>query len=325
MIPTLVAALLVAAPPAKPAKDADAVFQQGVAYFKAGAFEEAAASFIEAFQLDRRPSALFNAARAYEEAGDIEQAVSRYRWYLVQESKGSAADEARARLKVLETKLNEKRKAEARAERGNERRRAAVAAAKRGEHDAAANTFEEAFRLTDDPELVFEIGVQRALAKQDRRALAEFDRYLGLAPKGKRREDALAKKLAIEDRLSKAGASTEPVTSVQTPSEELELPVGPVVVGTLGVLSFAAAIAFGQAASSAQSELEDVCPTRQCNPASDWMSIRDRGETNAFVSDIFLAGGIAGVGGGLLWWLLDGPDDAEVAVAPNGAAVRVRF
>ena len=94
----------------------------------------------------------------------------------------------------------------------------------------------------------------------------------------------------------------------------------------------------GVMAASAQSELEDKCPDKQCPADADLDALRDtqsRGETMAIVTDVLLFGGIAVAGTGLVLLLLDGAEEepaSESVTAGLGCsttgcagAVRVAF
>jgi tetratricopeptide (TPR) repeat protein len=65
--------------PPSPREQAQLVFREGQAFFEQGQFREAAARFLSAFQLDPHPIIMFNIARAYEEAGDLLQALQHFR------------------------------------------------------------------------------------------------------------------------------------------------------------------------------------------------------------------------------------------------------
>ena len=90
-------------------------------------------------------------------------------------------------------------------------------------------------------------------------------------------------------------------------------------------------IATGLMASSAQSELEDMCPTRM-SCGGDLEDTKSKGETMALVTDILLFGGVAVAAGGAAWLLL-GSDSSESSPSASvmctdtacAASVRSRF
>ncbi len=115
---TCVALGLAAAPAhaADPAavRRAEAIATEAKFLFKQKAYEDAAARFFEAYTLVNKPALLFNAARAYEEAGNIDRAAALFRAYI--DFAGVGADgkaEASKRLAPLEKTLAERQAADA--------------------------------------------------------------------------------------------------------------------------------------------------------------------------------------------------------------------
>ena len=73
------------------------------AYFKQGLFLEAAEKFMEAFAISRKADTMYNAARAYEQAGSKRQALALFRQYLdLPDSSEDGKADARARIAKLE-------------------------------------------------------------------------------------------------------------------------------------------------------------------------------------------------------------------------------
>jgi hypothetical protein len=71
-----------AAGPAKPSAAATALIDKGASLYESGDYAKAAASLRAAYELVPEPRLLFNIARAYEKAGDTEQAFEFYERYL---------------------------------------------------------------------------------------------------------------------------------------------------------------------------------------------------------------------------------------------------
>jgi tetratricopeptide (TPR) repeat protein len=95
--------------------EAEVHYDQGKAYYKAGAFDLAIQEFLQGYKLDPRPGVLFNIARGYEELKDRNKAIEFYKKYIDQGAAAAAATEARARMVVLERQIkdeDEKKKAE---------------------------------------------------------------------------------------------------------------------------------------------------------------------------------------------------------------------
>lgn len=62
-------------------RKAEAAATEAKVFFKAGLFDKASDKFMEAFAISKRPSLMFNAARAYEENGNLPQAVALLKHY----------------------------------------------------------------------------------------------------------------------------------------------------------------------------------------------------------------------------------------------------
>ncbi|MCA9617279.1 MAG: tetratricopeptide repeat protein [Myxococcales bacterium] len=82
--------------------EARAAFAEGVTAYEAGDYDEAAERFARAHALTEDPDLAFNTARAYERAGERDEAVRYYRLYL-RNSEASAWD--RAELETFVTAL----------------------------------------------------------------------------------------------------------------------------------------------------------------------------------------------------------------------------
>lgn len=77
-------------------------FAEGVTAYQSGDYADAARDFEQAYELTRDPDVAFNTARAYERAGEREEAARYYRIYL---RDGDAAVAERAELERLVTVL----------------------------------------------------------------------------------------------------------------------------------------------------------------------------------------------------------------------------
>lgn len=111
----LVLALAGVAAAADKKAEAEVHYDQGKAYYKAGAFDLAIQEFLQGYKLDPRPGVLFNIARGYEELKDRNKAIEFYKKYIDQGAAAAAATEARARMVVLERQIkdeDEKKKAD---------------------------------------------------------------------------------------------------------------------------------------------------------------------------------------------------------------------
>ena len=125
------------------------------------------------------------------------------------------------------------------------------------------------------------------------------------------------------------------------PEEEAEskdTDLVPLILMGSGGAMIVGSIITGVMASSAQGELEDECPDKQCPADADLEALKDtqsRGKTMMVVTDILLFGGIAAAGTGLVLFLLEGAEEeqasegvtAGLGCSPTGCAgaVRVAF
>ncbi len=138
---------------------------------------------------------------------------------------------------------------------------------------------------------------------------------------------------------------TEEVTEpAEAPAEEAEpqdeaesggTNLVPFILMGSGGAMIVGSIITGVMASSAQGELEDKCPNKQCPPDEDLDALKDtqsQGETMAIVTDVLLFGGIAVAGTGLVLFLLGGAEEepasegvtAGLGCSPTGCAGAVR-
>ncbi len=92
---------------------AEAIATEAKLLFQQKEFAQAAERFMEAYTLARRPTLIYNAARAYQEAGNADKALALFRAYrgLPDVNDAGRAD-ADARIAVLEKAVNERKAAE---------------------------------------------------------------------------------------------------------------------------------------------------------------------------------------------------------------------
>lgn len=97
---------VLAAPPkakASPAEaEAEAIRLRAVEHFKAKQYDAAAKAFMQAYARVPTPALVYNAARAYEEAGKTGDAAALFRLYITISDDADGIVEARERLKRLE-------------------------------------------------------------------------------------------------------------------------------------------------------------------------------------------------------------------------------
>jgi tetratricopeptide (TPR) repeat protein len=81
---------------------AKALYQQGVAFFRAGKFEAAAGLFKAAYEQDQSPTLLYNLARTYEEMGEPAQAAAHFQNYVELYPEAADRSDVERRLASLE-------------------------------------------------------------------------------------------------------------------------------------------------------------------------------------------------------------------------------
>lgn len=82
--------------------EAEATAQQAADHFRAGDFDVAARLFMDAYAKSHRPDAVFNAARAYQNAGKNGDAAGLFRLYISLTDDAAGILEARKHLEALE-------------------------------------------------------------------------------------------------------------------------------------------------------------------------------------------------------------------------------
>lgn len=106
-------------------KTARAYFAAGDGHYRAGRFEEAAADFLKAYALSKKPALLLNAYFAYRDLGDDERAAAALRQYLAEEKDVDDRATLEGRLAGHEKRVAERRELERQAaERLEAQRRA---------------------------------------------------------------------------------------------------------------------------------------------------------------------------------------------------------
>ena len=84
------------------AQEAGDLVQRATEFFAAGEFEEAAALFEEAFELDPHPVIMFNLARAHQEMGDLPGALNFLKIIRTIEAPAHVAEAAETKIAEVE-------------------------------------------------------------------------------------------------------------------------------------------------------------------------------------------------------------------------------
>jgi tetratricopeptide (TPR) repeat protein len=208
------------------AQDADtakasAHFDQGEAYWKVGAYDQAVAEYEAAYALVPKPGFLFNIGLCYEALGDKPRALEYFRRYLSDSPDGRRATEARARAVQLERDIAKAADAEAAAREREEQaavRATAIAAkvaeaesaAGAGDYDTALAAYRAAHELSGDVELLFAIGATYDDAGKSTEAIAHYETYLAQAPAGPSSVEARRRLQLARERVAAAAAAAPP-------------------------------------------------------------------------------------------------------------------
>lgn len=201
-----------------------------------------------------------------------------------------------------------------------------------GEFEEAAAGFEEAYRLSGRPQLLYNLYLAYRDAQDTPRAIEALARYLERVPDAPLHDQLRARlermRAAVAEEGDPVAAQPEPQPPPDDRIDEAgsgtSLPIPALVVAGAGALLLAGGAVTGVMTASKQSELEEGCPTRMgCDPALE--DTRDSGEALALVTDVLLVTGIAAVAVGATLLVLgqgersDGPT-ASVGCGLDGCA-----
>jgi tetratricopeptide (TPR) repeat protein len=269
-------------------------FAAGKKLYDAGKYPEAIAEFEQAQQLAPNPKVIFNIAQAYRLMGDKPKAKASYEQYLARESTGAVAEEARGHLATLDAELRAEEEAKA---------KAAAAEQQRREEEA------------------------RKQAEAEERTRRE-------AEEAQRREQAAqeeaARRRQAEERVRPQPAPAPPAAATSSgrrPSTlQLVMRWGGLAIGVLGGVTLIYGIYEGTEAKRIEDDLR--ADVMQLGYYPDDVRERMREGNRADARFLFgtIAGGLALVGGGVLFYIAGGLDlEPQVSDNGMGALLRVRF
>jgi tetratricopeptide (TPR) repeat protein len=210
-----------------------------------------------------------------------------------------------------------------------------------GRFEDALARFREAHRLTQRPQLLYNVGRALDALRRDAEALSLFKAYLAALPEADNRREVEARiatlhGLLLEERSDRAAPDAAarldgPSSPAATPADEAT-PAGttrPAWAGALSLGGLAVALAGAIPAAlamSTRSSLDGLCaPDGACPEAA--RSLLTRGQLEAGAADVlFAAGGALALGFGLVWLLVEEPTQADVSAwcDPRGCGVAVR-
>lgn len=197
---------------------------------------------------------------------------------------------------------------------------------RKGDYQGALSGYQEAYNLSKEPLLLFNIGQCHSNLKQYQEAIDAYQRFLTESPQSTQRPLAESLIKENQEKLNKL-PKTEPTSATQpnpeTPSAPSSLPssklfyLGGASAGTLGLVL--GTVSFG-AALRARGIQKD--------PDGDNTEIEapfQRAKALSHVADIFFVLGIAS--GGVGYWLdLKAKEDKiSASLSPTGVSVQLQF
>jgi tetratricopeptide (TPR) repeat protein len=200
-----------------------------------------------------------------------------------------------------------------------------------GSYEQAIVAWQEAYRLSQKPELYYNISGAYEKLGRYREAIDALNQYRAMAPATER--DVLDRRIrALEDRLAAAPAPSpvapaptpQPVAAAPAPAPDRgrKVPVVPVVLLGTGVVGLGIGGVTGVQAGAALSDLRDSCVEGEggllCPDTAE--STVDHQRTSSTISAVSLTAGGALALTGTLWLALAGGSDGDLAVAPWASA-----
>lgn len=111
------------------------------------------------------------------------------------------------------------------------------------------------------------------------------------------------------EAATETGAETEPVDegvpTESPPSSGGGISPLPIVVAGVGAAMMVGGAITGALAMSSEDTLDSTCPDRACPPGYDFQAEADNGRTLAITTDVLLFGGGAVLLGGVVWLVVD--------------------
>jgi tetratricopeptide (TPR) repeat protein len=220
----------------------------------------------------------------------------------------------------------------------------------------AAHEFEEAYRLSNRAQLLYNIYVAYRDAGDLPHSRDALRSYLEQVPDAENAAMLRARLESLDRMLAAAPPpttestppSTEPESEPQATSVDTETSDGeasaatssghslspfPFAIAGLGAALMVSGAITGPMALSSEQTLNSMCPNRACPPGYDFASEADRGRTLALATDILLISGGVVLAAGVVWFVLDlvgaSPSSEPTAVAAacttDGCQAALRF
>jgi tetratricopeptide (TPR) repeat protein len=195
----------------------------------------------------------------------------------------------------------------------------------------AVKEFNEAYRLSQRPDLLYNIALAYERLENLDEAIGALEKYLTLKPGAQDRNIIAARIENLKKRRASAQAAPSPAPIVAQPPPPTQPPprkprhVASLAVGGVGLAVLIAAVGTGAAALRDQSELDSVCQNMRC-PASKQGQI-DEGKALALSTDVLIGVGSAMVLTGVILLIVESrrPQPARTALRPAAGGLVVRF
>ena len=152
--------------------------------FQTSQWDTAVAELRKAYDYDPQAKYLYNIGLASEFAGKKQQALEAFRAYLAKDGSGKYAVTSKAKIAKLEHALSTERNKAAQAKIAA-RLRQARTYHQSGKHDAAAYEYLEAYKLTKNPEHLFEAAESYRRLAASAKAIRTYKQYLAADSTGK--------------------------------------------------------------------------------------------------------------------------------------------
>ena len=193
-----------------------------------------------------------------------------------------------------------------------------------GGFDTAAAEFEEAYRLSNRPALLYNVYVAHRDAGHRAEATAALRQYLELVPDAanaaalRARLEVMESELAAESAAPASESSAAPPPVAPSPRGTTPSPVG-WIVGGVGVAALVASVVTGVLALQTQSSLNSACGPGHDTCPPDFNQTVDAGRAYAAATDgLWIGGGLALATGIVLLFVLT-DDEAPPVSASCGS------
>ncbi|UJR85691.1 tetratricopeptide repeat protein [Sandaracinus amylolyticus] len=195
----------------------------------------------------------------------------------------------------------------------------------------AAREFEQAYQLSQRPQLLYNVYVAYRDAGDLVRSRDALREYLTRVPDAENAAMLRARLESLDRMVEQQGTTATPAettptettpsetTPAETPAETTPVESAPstpppssgglspfpfVVAGVGAAMMIGGAIT-GAMALSSQDTLDSTCPDRACPPGYDFESEANDGRTLALTTDVLLIGGGVVLAGGIVWLVID--------------------